>query len=72
MEPAGISIEYSSGTTFGETATYKCVPCDGCVGSSSLVTVRTCAADGWSGSGALTCPGTQRVRPFLLHMAAPG
>ena len=52
-DPANGSVTRTSGTTFGQTATYSCNTGYNLVGNS----IRTCQATGnWSG-GAPTCQG---------------
>ena len=52
-DPANGSVTHTSGTTFGQTATYSCNTGYNLVGDS----IRTCQATGeWSGS-APTCEG---------------
>ena len=64
--PANGSVTHTSGTTFGQTATYSCNTGYNLVGDST----RTCQATGqWSGS-APTCVGMLKddLTVYSMHM----
>ena len=65
-DPANGSVTHTSGTTFGQTATYSCNTGYNLVGDST----RTCQATGnWSGS-APTCVGMLLMSNLILILCA--
>ena len=61
-DPANGSVNHTSGTTLGQTATYSCITGYNLVGDST----RTCQAEGnWSGN-APTCAGMYIVINFTF------
>ena len=65
-DPANGQVDLTSGTTFGQTATYSCNTGYNLVGDST----RTCQATGqWSGS-APTCQGTLLKADLILPIHA--
>ena len=62
-DPANGQVDLTSGTTFGQTATYSCNTGYNLVGDST----RTCQATGeWSGSTP-TCQGVVLLRNLILY-----